>query len=60
MASNPGQLVVDPFSGSGTTVATARTLGRRYLGIELSADYVSQSRKRLEATIQPDLFDVSA
>ena len=36
VSSNPGDLVLDPFAGSGTTLAAAKRLGRRYLGIELS------------------------
>jgi site-specific DNA-methyltransferase (adenine-specific) len=47
--SNDGELVFDPFSGSGTTLAVARKLGRKYLGIELSPQYVSESRTRLES-----------
>jgi site-specific DNA-methyltransferase (adenine-specific) len=48
VASNPGELVLDPFAGSGTTVAVAKKLGRRYLGIELSEEYAENVRKRLE------------
>ena len=47
-SSHPGDLVLDPFSGSGTTVAVARSLGRRYLGIDLSENYVKQGLERLE------------
>jgi DNA modification methylase len=47
VSSNAGDLVLDPFAGSGTTVATAHRLGRRYLGIELSADYAEEIRVRL-------------
>ena len=46
-ASDAGQLVLDPFSGSGTTVAVAAQLGRRYLGIDLSENYVEQGLQRL-------------
>jgi site-specific DNA-methyltransferase (adenine-specific) len=46
-SSHPGDLVLDPFAGSGTTLATARRLGRQYLGIELSADYADAVRRRL-------------
>ncbi len=46
-SSNPGDLVLDPFSGSGTTAAAAVQLGRDYLGIEISADYVKKSTARL-------------
>ena len=45
--SNPGDLVLDPFSGSGTTPKVARTLGRRWLGIELSAQYADESNVRI-------------
>lgn len=47
-ASEPGQFVLDPFSGSGTTVVVAALLGRRYLGVELSEDYVRESLRRLK------------
>lgn len=46
--SNPGDLVLDPFTGSGTTLVTAKKLGRRYLGFELSPDYAAQAQKRLD------------
>jgi DNA modification methylase len=47
VASNPGDLVLDPFAGSGTTLVAAKKLGRRYLGIELSAEYADKVRQRL-------------
>lgn len=47
--SNPGDLVLDPFAGSGTTLAVAKRLGRRWCGIELSAAYADGVRKRLDA-----------
>lgn len=43
----PGGLVLDPFSGAGTTGVAALLTGRRYLGIELNADYLDESRARL-------------
>jgi DNA modification methylase len=49
VASHPGDLVLDPFAGSGTTLASAKRLGRRYLGIELSAEYAESIRQRLES-----------
>jgi site-specific DNA-methyltransferase (adenine-specific) len=53
-SSNPGDVVLDPFAGSGTTLAVARRLGRHYLGIELSEKYAEQVRRRLEG-VTPDL-----
>jgi site-specific DNA-methyltransferase (adenine-specific) len=48
VSSNPGDVVLDPFAGSGTTLATARRLGRDYLGIELSHEYADAIRRRLD------------
>lgn len=48
VASNPGELVLDPFAGSGTTLVAAKRLGRRYLGIELSTEYAERVRQRLQ------------
>ncbi len=53
-SSQPGDLVLDPFAGSGTTLAVAKRLGRRYLGIELSEQYAEQVRRRLEG-VEPEL-----
>lgn len=47
-SSNPGDVVLDPFNGSGTTVVSAALLGRNYVGIDQSAEYVGFARKRLE------------
>jgi site-specific DNA-methyltransferase (adenine-specific) len=47
--SNPGELVLDPFAGSGTTLAVAKKLGRRYLGFELSGQYAEQTKLRLQS-----------
>ena len=47
----PGGLVLDCFMGSGTTAVVARKLGRNYLGIELSADYIKIANKRLSQEI---------
>jgi hypothetical protein len=46
---NPGDLVVDYFAGSGTTLKMARNHGRRYLGSDLSPEYVAIAEKRLDA-----------
>ncbi len=47
VSSKEGSWVLDPFSGSGTTVAVAHKLKRKYTGIELSPEYVKESRERL-------------
>ena len=48
VASNPGDLVLDPFAGSGTTLAVAKKLDRRFLGVELSDVYADGICKRLQ------------
>ncbi len=56
-SSNPGDIVLDPFNGSGTTVVAAALLGRNYVGIDQSADYVAFARKRLEHTLEQSAPD---
>lgn len=46
---NPKDLVLDPFLGSGTTAAIAKKLGRHYIGIDQDKTYVSYAQKRLNA-----------
>ncbi|QQS11280.1 MAG: site-specific DNA-methyltransferase [Rhodospirillales bacterium] len=48
-ASNPGDVVLDPFFGSGTTGAVAKRLGRRYIGLERDEGYAEVARKRIAA-----------
>ncbi len=48
VATQKGNLVFDPFAGSGTTLAVAKKLARNYLGIELSEQYADGVRKRLQ------------
>ena len=47
--SNPGDLVLDPFGGSGTTLTVAKKLDRRFLGFELSPEYAGAIEARLDA-----------
>lgn len=46
--SNPDELVLDPFGGSGTTLVVAKKLGRRFIGFELSNNYAKQIQSRLQ------------
>ena len=48
-ASNPGDLVLDPFFGSGTTGAVARRLRRKFIGIERDTTYAAAARARIDA-----------
>ena len=45
--SNEGDLVLDPFAGSGTTLKMAKQLKRNYIGIEINADYINIIKERL-------------
>lgn len=47
ITSAPGDLVLDPFLGSGTTALSAGALNRRFCGVELNPDYLGMSRSRL-------------
>lgn len=51
-SSSPGDLVLDPFAGSGTTCRAAKDLGRRYLGIEIDPYYAALARLRVAAEEQ--------
>jgi site-specific DNA-methyltransferase (adenine-specific) len=48
--SNEGDLVLDPFGGSGTTLVVAKKLRRHFLGFELSSEYAERIQARLDAT----------
>ncbi|MCI5601071.1 MAG: site-specific DNA-methyltransferase [Hallerella porci] len=47
-SSNPGDVILDPFLGSGSTSVTAKKLGRHYVGIEQNEQYCCWTEKRLE------------
>lgn len=56
---HPGELIVDPFAGSGTTGVGALMEGRRFLGIEKMANYAEIARRRLaNVAAAPTLFDL--
>lgn len=55
--SNPGDVVLDPMCGSGTTGKMAVLTGRKFIGIDISAEYVELSRERIAKVLaQPPLF----
>jgi len=51
---NKGDVVLDPFFGTGTTGAVARRLGRNWIGIEREAKYVKVARERIASTLELD------
>ena len=58
-ASNPGDVVLDPFFGSGTTGVVAKSLHRQWIGIEREAKYVELARERIDR-ITPEEFNPAA
>src|SRR5262249_11017226 len=57
VSSNPGDVVLDPFAGSGTTLAVAKKLGRPWIGLELSKKYASKIETRLANTFEGDALE---
>ncbi len=53
-SSNPGDVVLDPFFGTGTTGVVAKKLGRHFIGIERDETYIKAARQRLAATKAAD------
>jgi site-specific DNA-methyltransferase (adenine-specific) len=51
-SSNPGDLVLDPFVGSGTTCRVAQVLGRNWLGIDVNPEYISMSQTRIDSSFE--------
>ncbi len=58
-SSNPGDVVLDPFFGSGTTGAVARRLHRNWIGIEREEKYIKTAQKRIDL-ITPEQYDPRA
>ena len=46
-STNPGDLVLDPFFGTGTTGVVCKKLGRKFIGIEKNATYIREAKKRI-------------
>lgn len=59
IASREGDLVLDPFMGSGTTGVVAKRLKRRFIGIEIDAEYYALASQRITGTSE-ELTDLSA
>jgi modification methylase len=59
-STNPGDVVLDPFFGTGTTGAVARKLGRHFVGVERDEQYIQAARARIDsiqpALLKPELF----
>ncbi|HEV7661013.1 MAG TPA: site-specific DNA-methyltransferase [Allosphingosinicella sp.] len=51
---NKGDVVLDPFFGTGTTGAVARRLGRQWIGIERESRYIRVARERIDSTLELD------
>jgi len=51
-SSNPGDIVLDPFCGAGTTATVAAQLARHYISIDISADYVRHAKRRVKNTVK--------
>ena len=58
-STRPGETVLDPFFGTGTTGAVAKRLGRRFIGIERDAAYIALARRRI-ASVRPAAADIVA
>ncbi len=57
-STKPGDVILDPFVGSGTTAAAARELGRHFIGIDRDAEYVAAARARVENVTPIDLSEI--
>lgn len=55
VSSNPGDLIFDPFVGSGTTAVACQQLGRRFIGFEKEQKYIEVCQKRLGGIIKDEL-----
>lgn len=60
IATNPGDIVCDPFLGSGTTAAVAHKMGRRWIGIEMGDHAVTHCAPRLKKVVEGEQGGISA
>ena len=54
--SRPGDIVLDPFMGSGTTAVVAKKFGRHFIGFELNPEYVKMAQARVESCIEAEVM----
>lgn len=54
LTTDPGDLVIDPFCGSGTTLVASKLMGRKYIGFDVSEDAVALSQERLETPMRTE------
>jgi site-specific DNA-methyltransferase (adenine-specific) len=59
VSSHPGDTVLDPFAGSGSTLTVAKKLGRRFFGFELSENYFKRIEQRLQEVAEGDPLEGS-
>lgn len=57
-ATKPGDVILDPFVGTGTTAAAAKELGRQFIGIDREESYVAAARNRTDNVIPADLSEI--
>lgn len=57
-ATKPGDIILDPFVGSGTTAAAAKELGRNFIGMDRDESYVTAARARVEKVVPIDLSEI--
>jgi DNA modification methylase len=60
-SSNPNDIILDPFFGTGTTGAVAKLLGRNYIGIEQNTDYIQFAKERISKVepLQSSILDTN-
>lgn len=56
-ASNPGEVILDPFSGSGTTIVVAEQLGRKWLGCDINEEYNGWAINRIDHVAKKSVED---
>jgi len=57
-STKPGDVILDPFFGSGTTGAAAKLLGRHFIGIDMDKTYAKHAEKRIKSISAPESIDI--